>query len=159
MHEASKQMGEQDLFRQLAGQCLAVRVRLINRAVTGIYDSALRPFGLRVSQMNLLVAIGYREDVSPSELSARLCVDESTVSRNIDRMIERGWIRTIGQTDRRAHHLQLTDVGRELIKRARPAWEKAQKRVQESLGVEATSAILRTGNRFIREGIAGEDDV
>ena len=35
--------------------CIAVRMRLLNRVVTNLYDDALRPFGLKVSQ--LLIAV------------------------------------------------------------------------------------------------------
>ena len=41
----------------MAGECLAVRVRTLNRAVTALYDESLRPHGLRVGQLNLLVAV------------------------------------------------------------------------------------------------------
>src|ERR1700733_10159282 len=35
--------------------CIAVRVRLLNRVVTNFYDDALRPLGLKVSQLNILI--------------------------------------------------------------------------------------------------------
>ena len=38
-----------ELLDRIAGQCIAVRVRLINRVVTGIYDEALRPLGIKVT--------------------------------------------------------------------------------------------------------------
>src|SRR6516162_3196973 len=38
-----------------AGECIAVRLRLVNRVVTNLYDAALRPLGLKVSQLNILV--------------------------------------------------------------------------------------------------------
>ena len=34
----------------IAGECLGVRVRTLSRAVTALYDEALRPHGLRVGQ-------------------------------------------------------------------------------------------------------------
>src|SRR6184192_343492 len=34
---------------------IAVRLRLLNRVVTNLYDDALRPLGLKVSQLNILV--------------------------------------------------------------------------------------------------------
>ena len=34
--------------------CIAVRLRLLNRVVSSFYDDALRPLGLKVSQMNIL---------------------------------------------------------------------------------------------------------
>jgi hypothetical protein len=35
--------------------CIAVRQRLLNRVVTNLYDDALRPLGLKVSQLNILI--------------------------------------------------------------------------------------------------------
>src|SRR5579884_3343359 len=35
--------------------CIAVRLRLLNRVVTNLYDEALRPLGLKVSQLNILI--------------------------------------------------------------------------------------------------------
>jgi len=40
----------------IARTCIAVRLRLLNRVVTNLYDDALRPLGLKVSQLNILVA-------------------------------------------------------------------------------------------------------
>ena len=39
----------------IARNCIAVRLRLLNRVVTNLYDDALRPLGLKVSQLNVLV--------------------------------------------------------------------------------------------------------
>ena len=33
----------------IARECIAVRVRMLNRIITGIYDDALRPLGLRLA--------------------------------------------------------------------------------------------------------------
>jgi hypothetical protein len=43
--------------KRIARECIAVRVRLLNRVITSLYDDALRPLGITVSQLNLLVAI------------------------------------------------------------------------------------------------------
>ena len=40
--------------------CIAVRLRLLNRVITNFYDDALRPLGLKVSQLNLLVVAAKR---------------------------------------------------------------------------------------------------
>ena len=152
--ETVERMNDQmAVMREVAGDCLAVRVRLVNRVITSIYDTALRPHGLRISQMNLLVAIGFRGRISPGELSQRLCVDESTVSRNVDRMVSQGWLKTTGKFDRRAHDLELTEEGQALVGRALPAWRKAQRQARELIGDHLQRELVRTGNRLIREGI------
>jgi len=37
----------------IAKTCIAMRLRLLNRVVTNCYDDALRPLGLKVSQLNI----------------------------------------------------------------------------------------------------------
>ena len=41
---------------EIAGNCLAVRVRLLGRAVTSLYDHALEEHGVSIAQINLLNA-------------------------------------------------------------------------------------------------------
>ena len=83
---------------RIAGECLARRVRLLNRTITGIYDEALRPMGLTSAQLNLLVVVAKRGPLSPGEVARRMNMEKSTVSRNLDRMRQNGWVR-VGQSD------------------------------------------------------------
>ena len=40
----------------IARDCIGLRLRLLSRVVTNHFDEALRSLGLKVSQMNILVA-------------------------------------------------------------------------------------------------------
>jgi hypothetical protein len=42
-------------IERISKTCIAVRLRLLNRVVTSFYDDALRPLGLKVSQLNILI--------------------------------------------------------------------------------------------------------
>ncbi len=64
----------------IAGDCLAVRVRMLNRTITAIYDDALRPLGLTAGQLNILVVIAMRGPISPGEVALPLNMEKSTVS-------------------------------------------------------------------------------
>ena len=46
------------MIETVARECIANKVRLLNRAVTAIYDETLRPHGLKISQMSVLVGGG-----------------------------------------------------------------------------------------------------
>src|SRR3954447_21656731 len=72
--------------------CIATRVRLINRVVTAVYDEALRPFGLRVSQANILVAVARRGEVRPADICRVLRIEKSTLSRDVEVMKGNGWL-------------------------------------------------------------------
>src|SRR3954469_25075445 len=76
----------------IAGECLAVRVRTLNRAVTALYDEALRPHGLRVGQLNLLVAVARAGTARPGDLCRILRMDKSTLSRDVEVMRRNGWV-------------------------------------------------------------------
>src|SRR5436305_10748900 len=76
----------------IAAECLAVRVRALNRAVTALYDDALRPHGLRVGQLNLLVAVARMGTARPGDLCRVLCMEKSTLSRDVEVMRRNGWL-------------------------------------------------------------------
>ena len=132
----------------IAGECLANQSRLISRGISGIYDDHLRPTGLRVSQMVVLVAAGRHRGVTPRVLSHRLCMDRSTLSRNVDRLVARGWLETVPGDDARSHGLRLTAAGRNLLGRAAPLWRKAQRKVQSILGERDAATLGRVGERL-----------
>ena len=56
----------------VAAECIAVRLRMLNRVVTRIYDNALRPFGIKVSQMNILIATGKMKLARPAEVCEKI---------------------------------------------------------------------------------------
>jgi DNA-binding MarR family transcriptional regulator len=118
----------------IAAECIAVRLRMLNRVVTNIYDKALRPLGLKVSQMNILVAAGKMGVARPGEVCDRLHLDVSTLSRNVERMRARGWLKVVPDEDGRAQPFRLTAEGRRLLSKAAPAWKKAQQRAKSLLG-------------------------
>lgn len=122
------------LIDTIAGECIAVRMRMLNRAVTNFYDDALRPLGVRVSQMNILVAAGRLGTARPAEVCEQLHLDVSTLSRNVERMKARGWLEVIPDEDGRAQPFRLTAQGRKLLEKAAPAWRRAQQQAKEILG-------------------------
>lgn len=118
----------------IAGECIAVRLRMLNRVVTNIYDEALRPLGLKVSQMNILVAAAKMGTARPAEISERLHLDVSTLSRNVERMKARGWLEVVPDDDGRAQPFRLTAQGRKLLEKAAPIWKQAQDQAEDLLG-------------------------
>ena len=136
---------------RIAAECLSVRLRLLNRAITKLYDDALRPVGIKSSQLNILVAAALEEFTPPSTLCVRLKLDSSTLSRNVDRMAARGWIELVPDSDDgRAHALRVTAKGRRLIERAEPAWTAAQEQALEMIGATNAKALSRAADAVRR---------
>jgi len=124
----------QAMIDKVASECIAVRLRMLNRVITKIYDDALRSLDLKVSQMNILVAAAKMGTARPIEVCEHLHLDVSTLSRNVERMKARGWLEVVPDEDGRAQPLRLTPQGRKLLETAVPAWSEAQQQVKKVLG-------------------------
>ena len=130
----------------IAGECLAVRVRLLNRTVTNIFDDALRPLGAKVSQLNVLTVVAKHGPVSPGEVAKRLNMEKSTLSRNVDRMRAHGWLKVSSGDSGRQQILQVGPAGRKLIQEALPLWKKAQAETEAMLGKQGAGSIHRAAD-------------
>jgi DNA-binding MarR family transcriptional regulator len=134
----------------IARTCIAARMRLLNRVVTNFYDGALRPFGLKISQLNILIATAKLGEARPAQVCEILQLDTSTLSRNVERMRANGWVEIVpDEQDARMQTFRLTGQGRRLIERAVPAWESAQRQAAELLG-EGGIAVLEKAAKKLR---------
>jgi DNA-binding MarR family transcriptional regulator len=124
-------------------ECIAVKLRLLSRAVTKIYNRALRPYGLTVSQMNILVAVSYIGQAKQQDICQALHLEKSTLSRDLARMRERGWVAESPGDDGRSSLLRVTAHGEKLLQRAFPAWRQAQQQAAELLGERDIAALGR----------------
>lgn len=121
-----------------------MRIRRLNRTITGIYEKHTRDLGVTTAQLNILAAIAHAgpNHACAADLGRALATEPSTMSRNLDRIEQHGWIQRENTGDRRRETLRLTPAGRRLFIRIRPAWEQAQREAERTLGKELTSAIL-----------------
>src|SRR5438128_1561742 len=127
--------------KSVEGVCVGGCVRKLNRMVSAIYDGALANAGLKTSQFSVLVSVANRKQARPAELTKHLQMDESTLSRNVDRMCARGWLRLVRDADRRSHLIEVTDKGQALIRKCLPAWQQAQEEVSQRLGPDSVAAL------------------
>ena len=125
---------------------LAIRARLISRRLSRIYDAALRPLGITVSQLNLLSVIENLHSAPSGRIADLLSMEISTLSRNARIAQGEGWI-TIERAERgNGRVLSLTPAGRHKLLDALPAWEQAQSEARTLLGPEAAETLWKVGN-------------
>jgi DNA-binding MarR family transcriptional regulator len=132
-----------EMAQAIAAECVGVRVRMLNRIVTRIYDDALRSHGLKVSQMNILTVVALRGPIQPAQIVRILSIEKSTLSRNVQLMEANGWIESLSGDGGHTHLLRLTQQGRQLYKKAAPGWQAAQEKLTNLLGDQTTSTIRR----------------
>jgi DNA-binding MarR family transcriptional regulator len=130
----------------MAEECLAVRVRLLSRRLSRIYDGELRPLGLTVAQLNMLSVIEVIDCAPAGPVADLLAMDISTLSRNARIMESEGWI-TIERAERgNGRVLRLTSAGRQKLRKARTAWDRAQAEARELLGGDGARELKRLGD-------------
>jgi DNA-binding MarR family transcriptional regulator len=139
----------------IAQSCIAVRLRLLNRAVTNLYDDALRPLGLKVSQLNVLVVTARLGLARPALVCDILQLDPSTLSRNVKPLQAHGWLQVVPDEDARAQPFRLTPQGRRLVEKAVPAWEAAQRQATELLGGAGIALLDKAAKKLRQARAAG----
>jgi len=112
-------------------------VRRAARALTQLYDDALRPFGLRATQFTILQVLSLAGEVPQGRLGEMLAMDSTSLTRTLAIMQREGWIADRTGEDRRQRWLRLAKAGEAQLKRALPAWEKVQSRLRRQLGEKA----------------------
>lgn len=114
--------------------CACHKVRMAARAVTRAYDDALRPVGLRATQLAVLVAVGNDGSMSITALAKLMGMDRTTLTRNV-RPLEREGLIAVGLEGwRRSRTLEITKKGQSRLREALPHWERAQETLRRKLG-------------------------
>lgn len=119
-------------------KCACVRARRASRALTDLYDAALRPVGLKITQFSALRTVQRIGPVSISALAEEMALDRSTLGRNLLLLKRRGLVRLGGGDDLRERSVELTPRARGLLERALPRWEQAQAKVDRLLGKDVS---------------------
>ena len=142
----------ENVERQIAEQCLAGRIRILNRIVSGILDDRLRPLGIRSSQIGILTVVAARGPLAPTDVCRHMHLDKSTLSRDLERLVARGWIESTPGPGR-GRRLEITEDGRAMLIRAKPAWDEAQAEVQKILGEPLAREIHKTIDELRLRGV------
>lgn len=108
--------------------------RRASRALTQLYDDALRPTGLRATQFTILQVLSRAGELSQGEIGQILAMDSTTLTRTLRIMSRERWIAERRGEDRRERRLRLAKAGRDQFNHAFPRWEKVQAQVERQLG-------------------------
>jgi DNA-binding MarR family transcriptional regulator len=114
--------------------CACANLRRAARAVTRLYDQELRASGLKATQFTLLMALHTAGNITQGQLGEILALDSTTLTRTLRILLRQGAITALTGHDRRERYLRLTAEGRKRFLRARPDWQRAQRRLKSSLG-------------------------
>jgi DNA-binding MarR family transcriptional regulator len=113
--------------------CLCGVLRQASRAVSRLYDDELRGVGLRTTQYSLLQLLRRSGEVRQRDLAEVTRHDETSLTRSLRPLLDARWVCVRTGEDRREKWFKITTTGLAKIEEARPAWERAQARIQALL--------------------------
>ena len=112
--------------------CHCSALRRTARRVTQLYDEALAPAGIRLTQYSLLSNVDRHGSIGLTPLADALGMDRTTLTRNLAPLLTRGLVQ-LEDAKGRAKMVRLTAAGAKLLREAYPHWLTAQRTFAEKL--------------------------
>jgi len=123
-------------------KCACTRLRRGSRAITDLYDAALKPAGIKITQFSVLRHVDRLQPVNISRLAAEMALDRSTLGRNLLLLRRDGLVLFSDADDMRQWSIELSAKARRLLERALPLWQSAQARIERTLGREGVTTLF-----------------
>ena len=107
------------------------------------YDHYLRPAGIRSTQYGLMRCIAALPEPFISDIGRVLSMDQTTVTRNIEKLERAGFVETGPHPDDpRKKRVALSQKGLQKVEEARPYWQQAQDAIRARIGEENLERLL-----------------
>src|SRR5438132_12784029 len=114
--------------------CTCGELRKAARAVTLLYDDAIKSSGLLSTQFGVLQVIYDIDSIRISDLADKLRMDRTTLTRNLSVLEREGFIKISQGKDHRTRIVAATQKGRSAVAKAIPLWNEAQRKVKQKMG-------------------------
>jgi len=123
--------------------CVCFNLRWVSRALSQFFVAELGQHGLLPTQTPILGLLAARPEATMAEVSDWLCMDRTTLVRNLRPLERDGLLKVTGKGRGHKVSLTITPKGRSALHTFLPDWQVAQQKVIETLGKERWSEILR----------------
>lgn len=136
-------MNAQTVNESVDGVCACTALRRAARSATQFYDLVLQPTGLKTTQFIALKNIGDAGELEQWRFAKQQALAVETLSRRLAVLRKRGLVsaRIGGNHGERIY--SLTEAGKQALGKALPYWERAQRRLNATLGDAELRLLLR----------------
>jgi DNA-binding MarR family transcriptional regulator len=137
------------------GRCHCTALRKASRRISQLYDAALAPSGLKVTQRAILVQISRSETATVGALAEAMVMDAGGLAHTLKPLVRDGLV-TIGPDpdDRRSRSIRLTPAGKAKLKQSDALWERAQQAFEKQIGRSQAKALHDIVGLLIADGFA-----
>lgn len=122
--------------------CLCNEVKKLSRLLGRIYDAALAPTGINITQLSVLRVIARLPNETMAHIAEALEMDRTTFYRAVAPMLRDGWLKPLEGADDRSKSVALTTEGKRLLAQAEKQRSAVQKQVVSAYGNAASSALF-----------------
>ena len=122
--------------------CATLTLRMASRALSQIYDEAMRPARIKSTQFSLLRMIQRHGPLTFQGLAVKMVLDQTTLPRSLRTIEKDGFIRIEAGADRRERFVSLTQRGAAVLEKAEPHWQRAQTMVRRKFRGERLDKLL-----------------
>jgi DNA-binding MarR family transcriptional regulator len=122
--------------------CNCTVLRKAARRVSILYDRALGPSGLRITQYAILAELGRSSPMTITELANAMVMDRNGLGHNLRPLEREGLVKTEIGRDRRSRVIVMTKTGMARLAAAKKLWRQGQERFGVVLGAKRVRALL-----------------
>lgn len=141
--------------------CTNIKLRQLMRRVAQHYDDEVGKTGLRGTQYALLSYVVKLGPIRAVDLAVHMKLNTSTLSRNLQPLVQAGWLVVRPGNDARSRLIEATDAGKEKRREAQLRWRVAQNGINRMLGdatVVALHALLDEAMERLGPATAGDQE-
>ena len=117
-------------YRKLKN-CKCFKIRKASRLVTQVYDKKLQPLDLKITQFSILSFIATSGEKNLIKLANELYMDRTTLTRGLEILKKKKYIKNLGNKDSRKRIVSLTKEGIDILDKAIPLWMEAEEEIFE----------------------------
>lgn len=121
--------------------CTNLKLKQASRLVARHYEAHVAPTGLRNTQYSLLSTVVKLGPLRSGELAAAMRLGASTLSRNLQPLVDKRLLAVEPGQDARSRIVVATDAGLALRHDAQKAWKRAQLALNQKLGPDTVLAL------------------
>lgn len=124
-------------------ECYCSMLRNATSLIKKIYNRYFQTLGITNEQFTVLEHIKFLEPISITNLSKKMKLDRTTLSRNL-KVLQNNKLIEDSISFGRSRQIVLSNEGKIIIEKAEKIWEKIQKEIEVILGVERLENIKET---------------
>lgn len=131
-----------------AKECYCESIRHIASQITKLYDRQIKKAGITCQQFSTLECIREMQPVSVTELSRKMGLDRTSLSRNLKIMKSNFLIEDHGEKGR-SRQIVLSEYGKTTLLEAEKQWERAQENLESMFDPEQLKYFKELLNVFV----------